>query len=609
MTTEKDDPQARLRRSVYLLMILVGTGAMLGRILAVDSVDRRALQTYLVNEIPELLLQKERDLLNKGVEPERVKRALAESEEKLRQRARLMRPFLSGNDRSRWCTVRALVEEDMRVEGHPYAIDKVTQEPTWDTIDMVKHGGHLYSSKPPLLPTLIAAEYWVIHRLTGIAGGEPMTLGTNPYWVGRFMLTTINVIPLLIYFLLLARLVERFGTSDWGRLFVTAAAVFGTFLTTFAVTINNHLPAAVSAMVTLYAAVRIWVDGERRLRYFALAGLFAAFTVTNELPALALFAALSAALLWKAPRQTILAYLPAALVVLAAFFATNWLAHGSLKPPYLHRKPIALAPVAEDFKLSVAVILFEGALAEDETEASETLVQAVLGALGQDAIRQAVVQSGWEQTGKAIEEAAGAATGRPLGEAARRAVTDAVQEADKTADRPDNWYDYAFERNGRFGESYWRDPQGIDRTDDSPAVYALHVLVGHHGIFSLTPVWLLSVVGVIIWLCNRRQRHLRELALLIAAVTVVCLAFYLYPRQFQRNYGGVVSGFRWMFWFAPLWLTVMLPAADAMARRWWTRLIALLTLVVSALSASYPTWSPWTLPWIMDYMQYLQGIG
>ncbi len=601
MTAPTDDPQARLRRSVYLLLILVGTGATLGRILAVDSVDRRALQTYLVKEIPELLQQKERDLLKKGVEPGRVNSALAEAEEKLRRRARLTRPFLSGNDRSRWCTVRALVEKDLRVEGYPYAIDKVSREPTWDTIDMVKHDGHLYSSKPPLFPTLMAAEYWVIHRLTG------MSLGTNPYWVGRFMLITINVIPLLIYFLLLARLVERFGTTDWGRLFVMAAAVFGTFLTTFAVTINNHLPAAVSALLTLYAAVRIWFDGQRRLRYFVLAGLFAAFTVANELPALALFAALSAALLWKAPRQTVLAYVPAALVVAAAFFGTNCIAHRSLKPPYMHRQKIVLLPVDQDFKESFSSALIK-AVEKDEGRASEKTVRAALDNLGQDALQKAVMRSGRKDVTKAIEQRVGAATPGGLSEAARRTVIRAVQEADINADRPDDWYDYAFERNGRFGESYWRDPQGIDQTDDAPAVYALHVLVGHHGIFSLTPVWLLSAVGAIIWLRRRQQPDLRELALLITAVTLVCLAFYLYPLEFQRNYGGQASGFRWMFWFAPLWLVVMLPAADAMARRWWTRLIVLLALAVSVLSASYPTWNPWTFPWIMDYLQYLKWI-
>ena len=173
------------------------------------------------------------------------------------QPARGRRPFLSANDRSRWCTVRALVEDDMRVDGAPYAIDKVIQQRNWDTIDMVKHDGHLYSSKPPLLSTLMAGVYWPIYRLTGA------TLGTHPYAIGRAMLVLLNLVPLLIYFLLLARLIERFGTTDWGRIFVMAAAVFGTFLTTFAVMINNHVLAAVCAAVAVYAGVRIWFDGER----------------------------------------------------------------------------------------------------------------------------------------------------------------------------------------------------------------------------------------------------------------------------------------------------------------------------------------------------------
>ena len=67
-----------------------------------------------------------------------------------------------------------------------------------------------------------------------------------------------------------------------------AAATLGTMLNTFAVVLNNHTVAAVSAAVALYATVRIVGDGERRLRYFALAGFAAAFTAADELPALTL---------------------------------------------------------------------------------------------------------------------------------------------------------------------------------------------------------------------------------------------------------------------------------------------------------------------------------
>ncbi len=89
--------------------------------------------------------------------------------------------------------------------------------------------------------------------------------------------------------------------------------------------------------LTACAAAPIWYDDDRRVRYFVLAGFFGALMAASELPATALFAAISLALFWKAPRQTLLAYVPAALVVVVAFFATNWIAHESLAVPYLHR--------------------------------------------------------------------------------------------------------------------------------------------------------------------------------------------------------------------------------------------------------------------------------
>ena len=46
MNTPADEPRANLRRSVYVLTIVAGTGIMLGRILAVDSVNSQALEKY-----------------------------------------------------------------------------------------------------------------------------------------------------------------------------------------------------------------------------------------------------------------------------------------------------------------------------------------------------------------------------------------------------------------------------------------------------------------------------------------------------------------------------------------------------------------------------------
>ncbi|MFV2067231.1 MAG: hypothetical protein ACC645_09650 [Pirellulales bacterium] len=492
------DARAPLRRSLYGILIALSVGTMVGRILAVNSVDRVGL---------------ERHLQKKG-----------------RKDWRQQRPLLSSNDRSRWATVRALVE------GGTYAIDEVVAEPGWDTIDMVQHRDrdgdvHLYSSKPPLLATLVAGPYWIISKLTG------WTLAEHPYEVDRTLLILLQVGPLALLIALVARMAERLGTTDWGRLYVVAGAACGTFLTTFVVVLNNHIVAAVSAGIALYACLRIWIDGRRELRYFVLSGLFAALTAASELPALAFFAAVSALLFWKAPRQTAQAYLPAALLVVVAFFATNYAAHDCLTPPYMHRS---------------------------------------------------------------------------------------------ATDPEDNWYVYTFVRNGRERTSYWSNPSNqsdIDRGEPSRTTYALNVLVGHHGIFSLTPMWLLSVWGIALWCRGTVPRAdeppetvspaaespsppsraaLRQLAAGIAAISLVCLIFYLLRPLPDRNYGGMTSGFRWMFWFAPMWLVVMLPAADRLAARRWTRTVGLLLLALSALSASYPTWNPWTHPWLMNLMVTLE---
>jgi hypothetical protein len=454
---------AQLRWSIYALLIAVASGAMLGRILAVDSVD-----------------EGKRD-------PQRH------------------RPFLSANDRSRWDTVRSLVEQGT------YEIDQVVAERGWDTIDMVKHRGrdgeeHLYSSKPPLLATLMAGEYWLINRLTGA------TLADYPYEIGRFMIISINLPAMLVYFFCLALLAERFGTTDWGRIFTLAAACFGTFLTTFVVSINNHTLAAACVAIVLVAAVRIVYNGRQDWRSFALAGFFAALAVTNELPALSLVVLLGAWLLWKAPRETLIGYIPPALLVAVAAVGTNYIAHDSLRPPYMHR--------------------------------SET-------------------------------------------------------------NPADNWYDYSFVRDGRVRDSYWRNPVGIDRGEPSVADYALHCTVGHHGIFSLTPIWLLSVWGLLLlWRSGQR-----ELSAFIAVLSLVCLAFYLSRPQGDRNYGGMTSGLRWMFWFAPMWLVALLRAADRLAASRAGRFMGLSLLTLSVMSASYPTWNPWTQPWLWNFLSYMGWNG
>ncbi len=499
MTPGGDDATRRLRRGVYAVLIAAAAGNMAGRLLAVNSVSRIELEQYLVSQRVAAL---QRRLRAEGLDAETIETQVAAARPQFEAEERRQRPFLSANDRSRWLTIRALTEHAT------FAIDEVIDPNVWNTIDMVQHKGrdglsHLYSSKPPLLAVLLTLEYLAIRGVTG------WTLADNPYEVVRLMLFTVNVLPTILLLALVARWAERFGTTDWGRIFVIAVAAFGTMLSAFVVVLNNHTVAAVCTAIAIDALLRIWFDGERRLRWFAIAGGFGALAAADELPALSLLALLAAALLVHDRRGWLLGFAPAAAAVVAAFFAANYAAHESWRPPYMHRS---------------------------ETDAS------------------------------------------------------------------DNWYAYTYKLAGKERPSYWLDPQGIDRGEPSKLTYALHVLAGHHGVLSLTPAWLLSVWGAWLWLRSGDPR-LRQLAAGVALLTVTCLVFYIGLRpQADRNYGGMTSGFRWLFWLAPLWLLVMLPAADRAARSRWGMAVACTLLALSVLSASYPTWNPWTQPWIYNWL-------
>ncbi len=507
---DPDDDAAsrrRLRWGVYGLLAAISIGGLLGRIGSVASIDRLALENRLVDEAAK----------RQADAGEPVDRGLLRA--RIEREKRLVRPFLSGNDRSRWLTVRALVERGT------FAIEDLVTEPGWDTIDAVVHPDaagrmHLYSSKPPLLSVLCAGPYWVLHRLTG------WTLGDHPFEMGRMLLIVFGLVPFSLMLCLTLRCIDAVGTSDWGRLWAAALVACGTFLTTFAVVLNNHLPAAAAAAASLWSLIVIRCRGERSGWWFAVAGLTAALVAAFELPGLAWLAALALILLRCDPFRTLTAALPAAAVVAAGALGTNHIAHGTVVPPYAHRTAgIPAAPVA-------------------------------------------ATEESWN---------------------------------------PDNWYDYAIRLpNGRLLESYWRAPKGVDRGEASRAAYAWHVIAGHHGILSLTPAWLLVIPGLALVAVRRRRDAAGEsdLALAIAAVSVVVIVFYVLRPQPDRNYGGMSSGFRWVFWLAPLWVTAAVPAADLLGRSRSGRVFAAILLGLSVLSVASPTWNPWTSPWIEQLMRH-----
>lgn len=461
------------------------------------------------------------------------------------------------NDISRWCTVWSLLERgtyaidecpwQAKTQDKVQKPDRLTAPPadagtpadrlrrfeyaiapaSWKTGDPVDH---FYSSKPPLLPTMIAGLLYPARKLSGVpldkvieqprqernvqkavAGKPGVTEFVKetpppvpwPAYVFYFkpIIILLNVLPTLVFLALYARLLDRTADGDWSWTLSLTAAAFGTYLFTFNQTLNNHSVAAASTFFAVYAAQKIWAEGSRSGLAFAAAGFFGAFTACNEIPAALFGLLLFLALFVRFPGKTLAYFVPAAVVPLAAFFVTQYLAFGQFKPVY------------EEFGTKS--------------------------------------------------------------------------------------YNYA--------GSYWNTPLEMDwfnlDTNKEPyRVYLFHMTFGHHGVFSLTPIFLFSLFGALREIFGRGRLSL--VGWLTILLTTAMLAFYTWNPK-ARNYGGSTQGLRWLFWLIPLWLAVLPSGLKHGDRSRWVRGVSLAALVMSALSVGYALRNPWSHPWILDAMEHL----
>jgi hypothetical protein len=452
---------------------------------------------------------------------------------------------MAANDISRWCTVWSLLERGSYViDECPWQVD--TQDKVFRAAKGASGPGpgqppvpHYYSSKPALLPTLIAGLLYPARVITGVPLGQVVLQERAPRWSqkpdpgsaygvkGVFevpkdpvrwpayifyfkpVLVLVNVVPFGIFLVLFARVLDRYSTGDWAWLFCLVAAAFGTYLLPFTQTLNNHTVAAFSAFFALYQLLWIWgADGPAGWR-FAAAGFFAAFAVANELPALAFLALLLGLLIVSFPRQALLFFLPGALVPIIAFLAAQYAVFGEFKLAY--------------------------------------------EAFGTD--------------------------------------------------------EYLYEG------SFWKTPLDLDAFNERPepyAIYFFHMTLGHHGIFSLTPIFVFSIVGAVRWLGRggwfplprRGGAPLTAVAWLTAVLTVVLLAFYTWNPK-ARNYGGSTQGLRWLLWLVPFWLLLLPKGVEWGQGRGWFRGLALVALAISVMSVGYAIRNPWSHPWVLDALEHL----
>jgi hypothetical protein len=499
-------------------------------------------------------------------------------------------PFLSANDRSRWCTIASLTEDRSFVIDRFLDLrDSSNKFRTWYSIDMVRKteadgSEHYYSSKPPLLSVMYAAV------CSPIASLWNRRLSDAPLEVGRTLLVVTQWLPMTLFWIGCWIWILRCVNDSWQQMILLSFVLFGTFLTTFTNTLNNHLPAAISMAASLVLLRMVAgpsaepTTSWRSVRDCILLGLTASFTAACDLPALA-WAAILLPLVWLLTGSiSRIAWMVFGMLPLAiAFAATNWIAYGDLKPPYAHREE--LGPKIATVPLSVANSdqSIQEPTSQDLNAIGKALQVANERVLAPISIQSARRESTWEASFKTESDLS-----------KRFAV---VRDGESWAIHQWNdWYDYP--------KSYWlpKNKRGVDLGEPSIVRYAFHVLIGHHGVLSLTPFWFLSLIGLAVILKHPSDRSSFFIALAIATVTAVCLAFYISRPLIDRNYGGVASGFRWMFWLIPAWFYFLPKGLESASRSSIGKVLVIIALIISVFWATIPWENPWQSPLVFTWL-------
>lgn len=536
-------------------------------------------------------------------------------------------PFLSANDRSRWSAIAALTQEGRwEIDSIVEILDSKGKSKLWNTIDMVRHRGadgqeHSYSSKPPLLTLMLAAVTKPVMMATHALRGKSLT--EDPFLICRIVLILVNLIPLVLWWCWLHRWLESHVHRAWTRMIVLSLAIWGTFLTTFVVTLNNHLHGAIFFSISLALAWQILRATQSRSiapwnTHLSL-GIAAALCVACELPALAWAAAIGGIVFLADPKRMLIGFGLGSASIAAAFLLTNLWAHGDWRPPYSHR---GLGPKIGQVDLDLSS-LQQAIDRKDDLKKLKELpdqipwIQQIRQQLGNSKASISpdarVIQARLEGVYQVFDESS-----------SHRVALAAQDPPILTAELKRTWNIYEWDDWYDYPKSYWLpgSKKGVDLGEPDRWNYLVQLTVGHHGVVSLTPIWLWSLVGGMLWLLRGpRASETNEtypsesigpnqlsgfkrwilsesgIAAALLCVTLACIVFYGSRDQVDRNYGGVSSGFRWLFWIIPGWIWLAIPAIDRSAPKPFWRGLVYLALFLGIISAVIPWANPWSHPW------------
>lgn len=228
---------------------------------------------------------------------------------------------------SRLATVLSLTQHGTFYLDRP--LDEEPNRFEQGTIDKVMAKGHILSSKPPMMPIYMTAQYLAIHTLLGLDLTQP----EDTPQIIRLMTMTLVGLSYMLILIFFARMLELFVADPMTRLLLLFALAFCTQIWGYSTNINNHVPGTCLTVMAVYWALGL-ASGKLAptpWRFLAF-GLTGGLVPTVDTPA-AIFVFVAGLFVLKAhPRQTLVWTALGAALPLAVHGLIMWNLTGSPLP-------------------------------------------------------------------------------------------------------------------------------------------------------------------------------------------------------------------------------------------------------------------------------------
>lgn len=232
-------------------------------------------------------------------------------------------PWMSTNALSRVISVERLVEKQTWAHSTP-----TDRSPFPASIDVVKVGDRIYSSKPPLYPLFMAGQAMAVKAVTG------MDFYPHKKDYMRILLIVNQVLPYWILLWVAFLMLKDFTRDQWTINFMLLALGIGILPFAYVPTLNNHTLSAALFFIAFYLMYRITQKEDHRIGIALLAGVLLGYGVAVELPGGVFAVAFALVIFLHSPKLGVVTFIGIVLPLVPNFYVYHEIS-GHYKPFYL----------------------------------------------------------------------------------------------------------------------------------------------------------------------------------------------------------------------------------------------------------------------------------